>query len=152
LVRLREYQGKQLLKKVGIPIPKSGLATSVQEATEITQQINKPVMIKAQILTTGRYKAGGIKSAGTNQEIQSKVEEMLGKEIKGLKVEKVLIEEKLDVAKEFYMSVTINDSYKVRAPVILFSLEGGVDIEEIAEKNPEAISRMSIDYIKGFQT
>ena len=151
MVRLNEYQGKQLLEKVGIPIPSGRIAKSSEEALEIGQAINKPVIIKAQVLATGRYKAGGIKIANTPQEAQSKAEDMLGNEIKGLKIETLLIEEKLDIAQEFYLSVTINDSYKVRAPVILFSTEGGVEIEKISEKQPSKISRMIVDYLNGFQ-
>lgn len=151
MVRLYEYQGKQLLKTVGVPVPEGDVASTTQEAMKIAEKIGKPVAIKAQVLTTGRFKAGGIKFADSAEEARSVAEEILGKEIKGLKTEKVLVEEKLDVDKEFFMSVTVSDSYKVKGPVILFSTEGGVDIEEVAETLPERISRMDIDYLRGLQ-
>lgn len=151
MVRLYEYQGKQLLKTVGVPVPEGDVAFTAQEAMKIAEEIGKPVAIKAQVLTTGRFKAGGIKFADSPEEARSVAEEILGKEIKGLKAEKVLIEEKLDVDKELFMSVTVSDSYKVKGPVILFSTEGGVDVEEVAESHPEKISSIDIDYLRGLQ-
>jgi succinyl-CoA synthetase beta subunit len=151
VVRLHEYQGKLLLKTVGIPVPEGEVASTPHEARKIAERIGKPVAIKAQVLTTGRFKAGGIKFAESPQEAESVASEILNKEIKGLKVEKLLVEEKLDIEKEFFLSITINDSYKVKGPVIMFSTEGGVDVEEVAEKSPEKISSMNIDYLRGFQ-
>jgi succinyl-CoA synthetase beta subunit len=151
MVRLHEYQGKRLLKTVGIPVPEGEVAFTPHEARKIAEKIGKPVAIKAQVLTTGRFKAGGIKFAESPQEAESVASEILNKEIKGLKVEKLLVEERLDIEKEFFLSITINDSYKVKGPVIMFSTEGGVDVEEVAEKSPEKISSMNIDYLRGFQ-
>ena len=151
MVRLYEYQGKNLLKSVGIPVPEAGEASTPHEAMKIAEKIGKPVAIKAQVLTTGRFKAGGIKFVNSPQEAESVASEILGKEIKGLKVEKLLVEEKLDVEMEFFLSITVNDSYKVKGPTILFSTEGGVDIEEIAERCPEKISSVNIDYLHGLQ-
>jgi succinyl-CoA synthetase beta subunit len=151
MVRLYEYQGKDLLKTVGVPVPEGGVASTAHEAMKIAEKIGKPVAIKAQVLTTGRFKAGGIKFVNSPQEAESVASEMLGKEIKGLKVEKLLVEEKLDVEKELFLSVTVSDSYKVKGPTILFSTEGGVDIEEVAEKHPEKTSLTNIDYLCGLQ-
>jgi succinyl-CoA synthetase beta subunit len=151
MVRLYEYQGKNLLKTVGVPVPEGEVASTSHEAMKIAEKISKAVAIKAQVLTTGRFKAGGIKFAKSPQEAESVANEILNKEIKGLKVEKLLVEEKLDVGKEFFLSITINDSYKVKGPIILFSTEGGVDVEEVAEKHPEKISVMNIDYLRGLQ-
>jgi succinyl-CoA synthetase beta subunit len=151
MVRLYEYQGKNLLKTVGVPVPEGEVASTSHEAIKIAEKISKAVAIKAQVLTTGRFKAGGIKFAKSPQEAESVASEILNKEIKGLKVEKLLVEEKLDVGKEFFLSITINDSYKVKGPIILFSTEGGVDVEEVAEKHPEKISVMNIDYLRGLQ-
>lgn len=151
MVRLYEYQGKNLLKKAGIPTPLGDVASNPREAKEIAERIGKPTALKAQILTTGRFKAGGIKFANTPEEAESIAGELLGKEIKGLKVEKLLVEERLEVEKEFFLSVTVSDSYKVKGPIILFSTEGGVDVETVAEKHPEKISSMNIDYHQGLQ-
>ena len=93
MVRLYEYQGKQLLKTVGVPVPEGDVASTTQETLRLTEKIGKPVAIKAQVLTTGRFKAGGIKFADSPEEARNVAEEMLGKEIKGLKVKKVLVEE-----------------------------------------------------------
>ncbi len=151
MVRLYEYQCKNLLKSVGIPVPEGEVASTPHEAMKIAERIGKPVVIKAQVLTTGRFKAGGIKFADSPQEAESIAWEMLGGEIRGLKVEKVLVEERLDVEKEFFLSIIVNDSYKVKGPTILFSTEGGVDVEEVAEKYPEKISSIDIDYLRGLQ-
>jgi succinyl-CoA synthetase beta subunit len=151
MVRLYEYQGKNLLKSIGVPVPEGAVASTPHEAMRIAEKIGKPVAVKAQVLTTGRFKAGGIKFANSPQEAESIAKEMLGKEIKGLKVEKLLVEERLDVEKEFFLSITVSDSYKIKGPIILFSTEGGVDVEEVVEKHPEKVSLMNIDYIRGLQ-
>ncbi len=151
MVRLYEYQGKNLLKSVGIPVPEGDIVTTPYEAVKVAEKIGKPVVIKAQILTTGRFKAGGIKFANTPLEAEGVARELLGKEIKGLKVEKLLAEEKLNVEKEFFLSIIVNDSYKVKGPTILFSTEGGVDVEEVMEKHPEKISSVNVNYLHGFQ-
>jgi len=149
MVRLYEYQGKEILQKEGIPVPKGGVATTLKEVRSLADKLGKPVVIKAQILATGRFKAGGIKFASNPEEAESLSEELLGKEIKGFPVEKVRVEEQLEVAKEFYCSVVVNTSYKVRAPVLMFCTEGGVDIEEIALTHPEKLMTMQIDVLKG---
>ncbi len=149
MVRLYEYQGKQILKSHGIPVPEGYVVSTVDEVAEAVRRIGRSVVIKAQVLTTGRLKAGGIKFASSVDEAVSIVSDMLGKKIKGMRVDKVLIEERLDIDKEFYLSITVSDSYKIKGPVLLFSTEGGVDIEEVAEKYPEKILMLPIDYIKG---
>lgn len=149
MVRLHEYQGKQLLKSAGIKIAAGDVASTREEARKISETIKKPVAIKAQVWTTGRFKAGGIRFASTTEDIESFASELLSTNIKGLKVEKVLIEEKLDIEKEFYVGVIVNDSFRIRSPVIIFSTEGGVDIEEVAEKSPNKIVSLTIDYIEG---
>jgi succinyl-CoA synthetase beta subunit len=140
-----------MLKTVDIPIPEGEVVSTPQETMKIAEKIGKPVAIKAQVLTTGRFKAGGIKFANNPIEAKSLASEILGKEIKGLKVEKLLVEEKLDPEKEFFLSITVSDSYKVKGPTILFSTEGGVDIEEVTEKHPEKISTMNINYLSGLK-
>ena len=147
--KLYEYQGKRLLKQFGISVPQGDAASTPTEAGKIAKNLAKPVMIKAQVGVTGRFKAGGIKSADNVSEAEKVAQELLGKEIKGLKVEKVLVEEKLPIEKEFYAGVVVNDSYKVKGPVLMFSTEGGVDIEEVAAKSPEKVVSMNVDILRG---
>jgi len=151
MVKLYEYQGKQLLKIPGVPVPEGGAVSTPEEAEKIAEKIGKPVVIKAQIWATGRFKAGGIKFAENPNAAKEAAEEILGAEIKGLKVEKVLVEEKLDIDKEYYAGVIVNDSYKVKAPVVMFSVEGGVDIEEVAKEHPEKVVSVIIPYLEGFK-
>jgi len=152
MVRLHEYQGKQLLKTIGVSVPEGDVASTPKEARKIAEEIEKPVAIKAQIWATGRFKAGGIKFAGNPKEAENVAEELIGTEIKGFKVESVLVEEKLYVDKEFYVGAIVDDSYKVKGPVVMFSTEGGVDIEQLAVKSPEKISRINVDAFAGIQT
>ncbi len=147
--KLLEYQGKRLLRECGIPVPEGDIASTAKEARQIAEKLQKPVAIKSQIETTGRFKAGGIKFADNAGEAEKATEELLGKEIKGLKVEKVLVEEKLPIAEEFYAGVIVNDSYKVKGPVLIFSTKGGVDIEEVAQKFPEKVASLNIDILDG---
>jgi succinyl-CoA synthetase beta subunit len=148
---LYEYQGKQILKEIGVPIPEGGVASTPQEAREIAERIGQPVAVKAQIWATGRFKAGGIQFADDPGGAERAAGELLGAEVKGFPVEKVLVEEKLDVDQEYYAGVIVDDSYKVKGPVVIFSTEGGVDIEEVAETSPEKISRLSVDIFHGLR-
>ncbi|MEM0240893.1 MAG: ATP-grasp domain-containing protein [Candidatus Nezhaarchaeales archaeon] len=149
MVRLYEYQGKCILRDNGVPVPEGYVISSVDDLPAILSKVGKSVALKAQLLTTGRLKAGGIRFATTIDEAISIVSDMLGKEIKGMRVDKVLVEERLEIAKEFFVSITVSDSYKIKGPILLFSTEGGVNIEEVAEKHPEKILTMPIDYLKG---
>ena len=148
MARLYEYQGKQLLKTAKVPIPQGEVATSPQEARKIAEKIGKPVAIKAQIWAGGRGKAGGIKFANNPDEAEKVAKDLLGSVIKNLKVEKVLVEEKLDIAQEYYVGVIIDASREVRAPVVMFSTEGGMDIESVS---PDKIAQMNVDVIRGFR-
>ena len=145
MARLYEYQGKQLLKAGKVPIPQGEVATTPQEAGKIAGKIGKPVAIKAQIWAGGRGKAGGIKFASNPQEAEKVAGDLLGSTIKSLTVEKVLIEEKLDIDKEYYVGVIIDASREVRAPVVMFSTEGGVDIESVP---PEKIAQTTVDVLR----
>ena len=149
MARLYEYQGKEVLSKIGIPVPKGKSVASSSEAGKVAEEIGKPVVIKAQIWATGRFKAGGIQFAKTPAEAEEAAGSMLGAEIKGLKVERVLIEEQLDVAREFYVGVIVSNSYKIKGPVMIFSSEGGSSIEEVSGRNPERIGSLTVDYLKG---
>jgi len=149
LVRLYEYQGKQLLKSAGIPVPDGDVATMPEEARKIAERIKAPVAIKSQILAGGRGKAGGIKFADTPSEAEKLAHSLLGSEIRKFKVEKVLVERKIDIKKEYYAGIVVNDSYKVKAPVLMFSTEGGVEIEAVASESPGKIASMNIDILEG---
>jgi succinyl-CoA synthetase beta subunit len=147
--KLHEYQGKRLLRDCGILIPEGDVASTPKEAGKIAKRLLKTVAIKSQVGVTGRFKAGGIKFADNADEAEAAAKELLGKEIKGIKVEKVLVEEKLAVEKEFYAGVIVNDSYKIKGPVLMFSTQGGVDIEEIATRFPEKVASMNVDILDG---
>lgn len=149
MARLLEYQGKQLIKSYGIKVPDGFIAESPEDAERISQGIGYPVMVKAQIHATGRFKAGGIKIALSSGEVKEAARSLLGASIKGLTVSKVLVEKKLNITREFYLGIIINDSYKVRAQTLIFSVEGGVDIEEVASRSPEKIVSLVINPIRG---
>jgi len=148
MARLYEYQGKQLLKAAKVPIPQGEVATTPQEARKIAEKIGRPIAIKSQIWAGGRGKAGGIKFAQNPSEAEKLATELLGFEIKNLKVEKVLVEEKLNIDKEYYVGVIIDASKEVRAPVVMFSTEGGMDIEAVPS---EKIAQMTVDVLRGFR-
>ncbi len=148
MARLFEYQGKELLKKAKVPIPQGQVATTPQEARKIAEKIGKPVAIKSQIWAGGRGKAGGIQFAQTPDEAEKVAGKLLGSQIRNFTVEKVLVEEKLDIDKEFYAGVIIDASREVRAPVVMFSTEGGVDIEEVPS---EKIAQMNVDVLRGLR-
>ncbi|HDJ25783.1 MAG TPA: succinyl-CoA synthetase subunit beta [Candidatus Bathyarchaeota archaeon] len=150
MARLYEHQGKELIREAGIPVPEGGLAKSPEEARAIAERLGKPVVLKAQVWATGRMKAGGIKFASTPEEAEELAKELLGSTIKGMVVEEVLVEEKLPIEAEFYAGIIIDDSYRVKAPVVLFSTEGGVDIEEVAARSPEKIAKAVVDVLEGF--
>ena len=139
-MKLNEFQGKELLKKAGIAIPRGEVATSPREVGEIAGRLpNGPYVVKAQILSGGRGKAGLIQIASSAPEAEKISVNLLGKTHKGYRVEKVLVEEKLDIQQELYMSF-LTDSASGKANM-LFSRTGGVEIEATAEKNDEAILR-----------
>lgn len=147
--KIHEYQAKRLLRECGIAIPKGDVAVVPEEARRIAKSLGKPVAIKAQVSVTGRFEASGIKFANKADEAEKVAQELLGTVVKGLKVEKVLVEEKLSVEEEFYASVIVNDSWKVKGPVLMFSTKGGSDIEDIAAKFPEKVISMNVDFLKG---
>ena len=149
MARIYEYQGKEVLQKHGAPIPRGKPAATPEEAKKIAREIGKPVALKAQIWVTGRFKAGGVKFAQTPEEAEKTAQELIGAEIKGLTVKTVLVEEKLDIDREFYVGVIVNDSLKVKGPVLIFSTEGGTDLEEVSARNPERVATQVVDYRKG---
>ena len=148
MARLFEYQGKELLKKAKVPIPQGEVATTALEARKIAENVGKPVAIKSQIWAGGRGKAGGIQFAQNPEEAEKVAGKLLGSEIKSLTVEKILVEEKLNIDREFYAGVIIDASREVRAPVVMFSTEGGVDIEEVPS---EKIAQINVDVLRGLR-
>ena len=150
MTKLLEYQGKQLLKAEGISVPLGAVAKTPREAYEAAVRIGKPVAIKAQIGVTGRFKAGGIKFATTPADADSAARELLGSEIKNTRVEKVLIEEQLQITREMYAGVIVNDSYRIKGPIMMFSTIGGVDIEQVAEERPDMVKQREINILEGF--
>lgn len=146
--KLYEYQGKRLLRKF-MAVPEGDVAATAAEAAAIAGKLAKPVVIKAQVGVTGRAQAGGIRFAHNADEAEKVARELLGMELKGQRVEKVLVEEKLAIKEEFYASVIVNDSWKVKGPVLMFSTQGGTGIEETAAKHPEKVASLNIDILKG---
>ncbi|ADY56483.1 succinyl-CoA synthetase (ADP-forming) beta subunit [Syntrophobotulus glycolicus DSM 8271] len=149
MARFLEYQGKSWLAKAGMPVPKGRPASTPQEAKEVAEWIGGPVAVKGQIQAGGRGKAGIVKLVNTPEEAEAAAAEILAKTIKGLPIRQVLIEEKLDIKKEFYCSFVINNSREARSPMVMFSTEGGMDIESVPE---ELLIKVNVDPIKGLQT
>lgn len=142
-MKLHEYQSKRIFSEHGIPIPAGDVATSPGGAREIARQLGSPVVIKSQVLVGGRGKAGGIKLARHPDEAEKLAEQILGMDIKGLTVDKVLVDQAADIQEELYLGIVIDRA--LQRPVIIASSEGGVEIEEVAKTNPEAIVRLPID-------
>ncbi len=149
MVKIPEYQGKAILKKEGIKVPEGYLATNPKEVKEAAEKLKKEVVLKAQILATGRLKSGAIKFASDPEEAEKIAKEIFGREFKGYKVEKVLVEEVIKPEKEIFLSIIVNDSYKIKGPEILVGLEGGVEIERLALEDPSKILRFAVDYLEG---
>lgn len=146
---LYEYQGKELFKRFGIPVSEGRLATTPDEAGAAAEELGGQVVVKAQVLTGGRGKAGGIKLAENPDDAREKAEQILGLDIRGHVVRKLWIESASDIAKEYYLSLTFDRGAK--QPLFMFTKEGGIDIEEVAESTPEKLVRLHIDPFEGFQ-
>jgi len=148
-VDLYEYQGKELFARFGIPVSNGRLATSPEEARAAAQEIGGTVVVKAQVLTGGRGKAGGVKLADDPADAEAKARDILGLDINGHVVRKVWIEQASEIAKEYYLSITFDRGTK--QPLFMLTTEGGVEIEQVAEENPAALSRLHVDPLEGFQ-
>lgn len=142
-MKLHEYRSKLLFSKCGVPIPRGRVAMTAHEAKTIARELGGPVVIKAQVLVGGRGKAGGIRLVHTPEEAEEAARQILGMQIKGLPVRKVLVDEAAEIRSEIYLGVT-NDR-AARCPVMIASAEGGIDIEEVARTRPEKIVRIHID-------
>lgn len=146
---LHEHQSKALFVKHGIPAPMGEVAHTPEEAEAIAAKLNGKVVIKAQVLTGGRGKAGGVKVASSPAEAKEKAQAIIGMPIKHLTVHKVLVDPASTIVKEIYLGIT-NDR-KVGKPVMIASSEGGMDIEQVAKENPDAVIREHIDPVYGLQ-
>jgi succinyl-CoA synthetase beta subunit len=147
MARLLEYQGKALFKREGIPVPEGRVVRSLDEAQTAAEEMGFPLAVKAQTFSGGRGKAGAILFAGNQESLVEAVKQLLGKAIHASPAKELLIERKADVVKELYMAVTADPS--TRGPVAIFSLHGGVDIEETARMEPAAVLSMPIDILRG---
>src|ERR687885_2402588 len=146
---LLEYQGKQLFAPPGVPVPSGSPATTVEEAVTAADEIGYPCVIKAQVQIGGRGKAGGIKVAQNRAEAEQHAKAILGMDIRGLTVHEVWGEAASDIAAEYYASVIFDRSAK--KPLVMLSTQGGMEIEEVAERDPDAIARLHVDPLLGFQ-
>jgi succinyl-CoA synthetase beta subunit len=144
---LYEYQGKQLFARYGIPVSDGEAVGGVEAAVAAADRVGYPVVVKAQVQVGGRGKAGGIKLAADRDETRRHAESILGMEIKGHRVDIVWIEHASDIAEEYYASFTLDRAAKVHLGML--SAQGGVEIEEVAAANPEAIARLHIDPVDG---
>jgi succinyl-CoA synthetase beta subunit len=147
---LYEYQGKQLFRKFGIPVSDGELVADASDAARATKELGGgPVVVKAQVLTGGRGKAGGVKLADDPHDAQAKAEGILGLDIRGHVVKKLWIEQASDIAKEYYLSITFDRGAK--RPLFMFTTQGGVEIEQVAAESPDALVRLHVDPLEGYQ-
>jgi len=144
---LLEYQGKQLFARHGLDVSDGRAVTTVEDAVAAANELGYPVVVKAQVLIGGRGKAGGVKLASTQDEAREHATNILGLDIRGHIVHELWIEKASDIADEYYASILLDRSAK--APLLMFSKEGGIDIEEVAEKTPEKLVRHHIDALDG---
>jgi succinyl-CoA synthetase beta subunit len=148
-VDLYEYQGKELFRRFGIPVSEGRFATSAAEARAAAEELDGQVVVKAQVLTGGRGKAGGIKLADDPADAEGKANEILGLDIRGHVVRKLWIESASEIAKEYYLSVAFDRGAK--KALFMLTTEGGIEIEEVAARSPEALARLHVDPLEGFQ-
>jgi len=148
-LKLHEYQSKRIFADYGVPIPDGDVAATPSEAKAIAERIGKPVVIKSQVLVGGRGKAGGIKLAQTPDEAEQVAGAILGMDIKGLEVQKVLVDEAADIRAEIYLGAVLDRS--ARKVAIMASSEGGVEIEEVAAQTPEKIVTVHVHPLLGMQ-
>jgi succinyl-CoA synthetase beta subunit len=146
---LLEYQGKQLFAKHGVPVPDGRPATSVDEAVEAAEELGYPVVIKAQVQIGGRGKAGGIKLAQDRAEAQEHATAILGMDIRGFTVHELYVEKASEIDEEYYAAIVFDRSAK--KPMVMLSRMGGMDVEEVAETDPEAMRMLHVDPLLGLQ-
>jgi len=149
MARLHEHQGKRLLKEKGIVIPRGGPARTPEEARRIAEEVGGPVMVKAQVWVTGRAGRGGIRRAETPAEAKAVARDILGLRVGQFTVDTVLVEECLEIQREFYASVIVDD--KAQASLVMFSSRGGTGIEEIAQEHPTTVASKHVDIEQGLR-
>jgi succinyl-CoA synthetase beta subunit len=148
-VKLQEYRSKEILARHGVPVAAGAIATTPVEARAAAERIGGPVVVKAQVLVGGRGKAGGVKLAASPEEAAARAEEIIGLDIKGVTVRTVLVAPAAQIAKEYYLGLILDRGG--RAVTVIASAEGGVEIEETARTNPDAILRLPLDPLIGLQ-
>ncbi len=146
-MKIHEYQAKAFLKEYGVPVPEGRAVSTPEEARAAAQSIGCPVMVKAQVLVGGRGKAGGVKMARTVEEAEARARDILGMKIKGIEVQKVLVASAVEIASEFYLSLTVDRA--ARAIQCIASASGGMEIEEIAKTQPDRIVTFSVPATRG---
>ena len=146
---LLEYQGKQLFARHGVPVPAGKPARTVEEAVAAAEEIGYPCAVKAQVQIGGRGKLGGIKIARDAADARQHADAILGMDIRGLTVHELWIERASQIESEYYASVIFDRSAK--APLVMLSTKGGMDIEQVADEDPDAIARLHVDPLLGFQ-
>ena len=146
---LYEYQGKELFRRFGIPVSEGRLATTPEAARAAAEEIGGQVVVKAQVLTGGRGKAGGVKLADDPQDAEEKARDILGLDINGHVVRKLWIESASEIAKEYYLSITFDRGEK--QPLFMLTTQGGVEIEQVADETPDALARLHVDPLEGYQ-
>ncbi|MFQ5906321.1 MAG: ADP-forming succinate--CoA ligase subunit beta [bacterium] len=141
-MKIHEYQAKEIFAKFGVPLPLGEVAETPEQAYNVAREIGEKVVVKAQVLVGGRGKAGGVKLADTPGMAREAAEQILGMDIKGLEVEKVLVAKAIDIEKEYYLGIILDR--RSQKPVVMASAAGGVDIEEVARTTPEKIFKMTV--------
>jgi succinyl-CoA synthetase beta subunit len=142
-LNLHEYQSKEIFRAAGIPVPPGEVASSVEDALQAAERLGYPAVVKAQVLIGGRGKAGGIKVVRSGEDLSREAGRILGMELRGLKVNRVLITPSADIAREYYAGIVLDR--KNEAPLLMVSPAGGIDIEEVARSTPQKILRIPID-------
>ncbi|MBI1257388.1 MAG: ATP-grasp domain-containing protein, partial [Chloroflexi bacterium] len=149
MARLHEYQGKTLLRQFGVPTPKGGVVATPDQAHTLAEEIGAPVVIKAQVWTTSRAGQNLIHFAKTPAEAEQIARDLLGRQVGNFRVEQVLIEQQVKIAREFYLGLIIDDA--ARAPLMIFSSVGGSGFEEIAQKHPDKVAKQAVDIRVGLR-
>lgn len=142
-MKVHEYQAKDIFRQAGIPVPREKVCSTPAEAAAAARELGLPVIIKAQVLVGGRGKAGGVKKVDRQEQVEQVAAGILGMDIKGLRVEKVLVAECADIRQEFYVGIIVDRSS--RKPVLMASAAGGVEIEQVARETPEKILKAVIE-------
>ena len=149
-MKLYEYQAKQFFSQRKIPVPEGVLCETPGEARLAFEKLKGDVVLKSQVLVGGRGKAGGIKFPKSSDEAYQMASELFSKPLKAVRVERILVERKLDIDKEYYLGIITDTDHA--CPLLMFSAEGGMDIEELARTKPDSIKKVLIDPLMGLPT